>query len=58
MAPFQYIDKDFWYENFTEEEQNKILKAQRSNNTLVMRLPSASPPALPFADDDVQLSLS
>ena len=31
----QYIDKDFWYENFTEEEQNKILKAQRSNNTLV-----------------------
>jgi hypothetical protein len=31
----QHIDPDFWYENFTEEEQNKILKAKRSNNTLV-----------------------
>ena len=35
LVMLQYIDKDFWYENFTEEEQNKILKAQRSNNTLV-----------------------
>lgn len=30
----KYIDPDFWYDNFTEEEQNKILKAGRSNNTL------------------------
>jgi hypothetical protein len=34
-ASSQHIDPDFWYENFTEAEQNKILKAQRSNNTLV-----------------------
>merc|ERR1711966_272748 len=30
----QYIDKSFTYKNFTEEEQNKILKAERSNNEL------------------------
>jgi hypothetical protein len=31
----QYIDPAFKYVNFTEEEQNKILKAERSNNELV-----------------------
>jgi 3,5-epimerase/4-reductase len=31
----QYIDPEFWYVNFTEEEQNSVLKAKRSNNTLV-----------------------
>lgn len=30
----KHIDPDFWYENFSEEEQNKILKAKRSNNEL------------------------
>lgn len=30
----QYIDPKFRYENFTIEEQNKILKAKRSNNEL------------------------
>jgi len=30
----KYIDPSFSYTNFTEEEQNKILKARRSNNTL------------------------
>jgi len=30
----KYIDPNFTYVNFTEEEQNKILKAGRSNNEL------------------------
>lgn len=30
----EYIDPNFKYVNFTEEEQNKILKAERSNNEL------------------------
>jgi dTDP-4-dehydrorhamnose reductase len=30
----KYIDPNFTYVNFTEEEQNKILKARRSNNEL------------------------
>jgi dTDP-4-dehydrorhamnose reductase len=30
----KYINPEFKWENFTEEEQNKILKAQRSNNEL------------------------
>ena len=30
----EHIDPTFWWDNFTEEEQNKILKAGRSNNTL------------------------
>jgi len=30
----KYIDKDFAYQNFTLEEQDKILKAARSNNEL------------------------
>lgn len=30
----QYIDPNFTYENFTLEEQNKILKSKRSNNEL------------------------
>jgi len=30
----QYIDPSFTYTNFTIEEQDKILKAKRSNNTL------------------------
>lgn len=30
----KHIDPDFWYENFTEEEQSKVLKAGRSNNEL------------------------
>lgn len=29
-----YVDPNFTYENFSLEEQNKILKAQRSNNEL------------------------
>lgn len=32
----QYIDPEFTWKNFTEEEQAKILKAGRSNNTLVL----------------------
>jgi hypothetical protein len=35
----KYIDPSFTYANFTEEEQNKILKAGRSNNELVYTLP-------------------
>lgn len=30
----QYVDKNFTWENFTLEEQNKILASQRSNNKL------------------------
>jgi len=30
----EYIDPEFTWVNFTEEEQNKILKAERSNNEL------------------------
>jgi len=30
----RYINPEFKWQNFTEEEQNKILKAQRSNNEL------------------------
>ncbi len=30
----KYIDPSYSYSNFTVEEQNKILKAKRSNNTL------------------------
>lgn len=30
----EHIDPDFWYENFTVEEQARILKAPRSNNEL------------------------
>lgn len=30
----QYIDQQFTYENFSVEEQNKILKSKRSNNEL------------------------
>uniref|UniRef100_A0A6U1NBW8 RmlD-like substrate binding domain-containing protein n=1 Tax=Fibrocapsa japonica TaxID=94617 RepID=A0A6U1NBW8_9STRA len=30
----KHIDPDYTYTNFTEEEQNKILEAKRSNNTL------------------------
>lgn len=30
----KHIDPDFWYDNFTEEEQSKVLKAGRSNNEL------------------------
>ena len=33
----QHIDPDFWYENFSEEDQAKVLKAGRSNNELVRR---------------------
>jgi len=39
-----YIDPNFWYENFTEEDQNKILKAGRCNNHLdVTKLQDALP---------------
>lgn len=38
------IDPGFWWDNFTEEEQNRILKAGRSNNTLdTTKLESALP---------------
>ena len=30
----KYVDPDYTYTNFTVEEQAKILKAGRSNNTL------------------------
>jgi 3,5-epimerase/4-reductase len=30
----EYIDPTFWWDNFTEAEQNAILKSGRSNNTL------------------------
>lgn len=30
----QYVDPDYTWSNFTLEEQDKILKAKRSNNTL------------------------
>jgi len=38
------IDPDFWYANFTEEEQAKVLKAGRCNNDLdVSKLVAAVP---------------
>jgi dTDP-4-dehydrorhamnose reductase len=40
----EYIDSSFWYENFTEEEQAKVLKAGRCNNHLdVTKLQAALP---------------
>ena len=40
----EIVDKDFWYENFTEEEQAKVLKAGRCNNHLdVAKLQAAVP---------------
>ena len=40
----QEIDPTFWYANFTEEEQGKILKAGRCNNHLdVAKLQAAVP---------------
>ena len=40
----EYIDPSFTYENFTIDEQSKILKAGRSNNTLdVSKLVSSVP---------------
>ena len=40
----EIVDKDFWYENFTEEEQAKVLKAGRCNNHLdVSKLQAALP---------------
>jgi dTDP-4-dehydrorhamnose reductase len=43
-----YIDPNFTYENFTVEEQNKILKSKRSNNELdVTKLLKEFPELLP-----------
>lgn len=40
----QYVDPDFWYDNFTEADQAKILKAGRCNNHLdVAKLQAALP---------------
>lgn len=38
----KYIDQTFEYTNFTVDEQDKILVAKRSNNTLVSTAESAT----------------
>jgi len=45
----KHIDPDFWYENFTEEEQAKVLKAGRSNNELDTTKLEAAVPELTIA---------
>jgi len=47
----QYIDPNFKWQNFTVEEQNKILKAPRSNNELdVSKLQKEFPNVLPIKE--------
>jgi 3,5-epimerase/4-reductase len=43
----KYIDNDYTYKNFTEEQQAKILKAGRSNNELDTTKLSAAFPEVP-----------
>lgn len=49
----KYINPSFTYQNFTEEEQNKILKARRSNNELDTRKLLAQFPQVPHIKDSI-----
>lgn len=50
-----YVRPDFTWENFTEEEQSKILKAPRSNNTLCdKKLREAFPNVLDIRDSIIK----
>lgn len=52
----QYIDPNFTWKNFTIEEQNRILKAPRSNNQLdVTKLLSVFPDLLPIKESMVHV---
>ena len=44
----EIIDPDFWYANFSEEEQSKILKAGRCNNHLAVEKLQAAVPDIPI----------
>jgi len=46
----EYIDPDFTYKNFTIEEQDKILKAKRSNNELDCSKLVAALPDVPILE--------
>lgn len=46
----QYIDPAFWYANFTEAEQAKVLKAGRCNNNLDVSKLQAAVPDMPLPD--------
>ncbi|EGC33484.1 hypothetical protein DICPUDRAFT_92411 [Dictyostelium purpureum] len=51
----QYIDPQFVYENFTEEEQSKILKCGRSNNHLDTSKLERIYPDLPHIKNSIEL---
>jgi hypothetical protein len=52
----EIIDPDFWYANFTEAEQSKILKAGRCNNNLATAKLQAAVPdiAIPNVKDSMR----
>lgn len=51
-----YIDPDFTYQNFTIEEQNKILKSKRSNNELdASKLAKEFPQLMPIKQAIIQV---
>jgi len=50
----QYIDSNFTYINFTIEEQNKILKAARSNNELDVTKLCSEYPLLPSINQSIE----
>jgi 3,5-epimerase/4-reductase len=51
----EIIDPEFWYANFSEEEQNKILKAGRCNNNLATaKLEAAAGCAVPHVKDSLR----
>ena len=51
----EYIDPNFSWKNFTEEEQSKVIKAGRSNNTLDHTKFVAANPE--FQIDDIQTAM-
>ncbi len=51
----EIVDPDFWYANFTEAEQNKILKAGRCNNNLATaKLEAAAGAPVPHVRDSMR----
>jgi len=53
------VDPSFKWENFTEEEQNKVLAAKRSNNALcTKRLEAMYPDVIPPIKEAVKIALT
>jgi 3,5-epimerase/4-reductase len=51
----EIIDPTFWYANFSEEEQNKILKAGRCNNNLATaKLEAVAGTPIPHVKDSLR----